>query len=104
VLSKPLVAHLRAMYLKDLDKLPQSKAYKDLINLIESRGEARGRALGEAKALLKYLDRRGVTLTAEQRARIEGCADAATVDGWLERAFAADTNEALLAAIFGPNG
>jgi hypothetical protein len=97
LLSPPLRKQLQAMFLKDLDKLPQPKSYKEFVRALEARGEARG----EAKALLKYLDGRGVVLAPEQRAAIEGCADAALLDRWLERAFTATTNEAIVEALFG---
>jgi hypothetical protein len=54
-----------------------------------AEGEAKGKTEGEAKAILRVLDKRGVTLTAEQRDRVLGCTDIATLEGWLDRALVA---------------
>ncbi|HEU4535915.1 MAG TPA: hypothetical protein VFS00_17445 [Polyangiaceae bacterium] len=122
--GKPLRDHLHAMLLKDLEKVPQSKSFKKFLRAIEGPAEARGKAKGEAKgkaegkaegkvegraegearALLKYLEQRGVALTAERRQRIEGCTDLAQLDRWLERAFAAPNRERLVEAVFGEGG
>ena len=62
-----------------------------------AEGEAKGRMAGEAAALLKILTRRGLTFTEEQRQRILGCTDAATLDRWLDRALAVRSVAGLLA-------
>ena len=62
-----------------------------------AKGKAEGRAEGEAAALLKILTRRGLTLTAEQRRRIMGCADVAMLEGWLDRALSVSSTAELLA-------
>lgn len=43
-------------------------------------------ALMKAKAILAVLEARQKALTAEQRARVEGCPDLAQLDRWLRRA------------------
>jgi hypothetical protein len=63
-----------------------------------AEGEAKGKAQGEAAALLKILTRRGLTLTAEQRRRIMGCADVTVLERWLDRALSVSSVAELLAA------
>ena len=65
----------------------------------KAEGEAEGRAEGEAKgevkglkaALLKLIARAGLTLSEEERARIDGCDDPAVLDRWLDNAYGAKT-------------
>ncbi|MFE0791446.1 hypothetical protein ACFW4O_06040 [Streptomyces mutabilis] len=52
---------------------------------------AEGRAEGRAGALLLLLDRRGVSLSEGERARIVGCSDVEVLDVWLTRAITAST-------------
>jgi hypothetical protein len=108
LLSDPLRRHLRTMLLKGLDQVPQSKSFKKFMRSIEGPAEERGKAEGEAKgkaeALLKYLDRRGVVLTAERRQHVASCTDLAQLDCWLELAFDVSTRDELVEAIFGPAG
>jgi len=56
-----------------------------------AEGVAKGRAEGVAEALLKIVTQRGLTLTAEQRRRIMGCTDVATLERWLGRALSASS-------------
>jgi hypothetical protein len=62
-----------------------------------AEGEAKGRAEGEAAAVLKILARRGLKLTAEQRRRIVGCTDLATLERWLDRSLSASSVSDLFA-------
>jgi hypothetical protein len=48
-----------------------------------------GRAEGRAESVLQVLDKRGIALTLDQRAQVEGCTDLALLDGWFDRAFTA---------------
>ncbi|EDY42734.1 hypothetical protein [Streptomyces sp. SPB074] len=50
-----------------------------------------GRAEGQARSLLKVLRARGIEVPDESRARVESCADTATLDTWLDRALVATT-------------
>jgi len=62
----------------------------------EARGEARGRVEQARASLLRVLMRRGLEATSEERARVEACTDAATLERWLDRAIdAASVAEAL---------
>ncbi len=50
-----------------------------------------GKLEGKREALLRLLERRGIVLTDEDRARIAACADAATLDRWFDLALGAKT-------------
>jgi len=47
------------------------------------------RAEGRAEAVLRVLDKRGVALSEDQRARVAGCTDLDQLDEWLDRAVTA---------------
>jgi hypothetical protein len=47
---------------------------------------AEGRAEGEAKAVLRVLERRGITVSSAAREQILACTDTTVLDGWLDRA------------------
>ena len=51
-----------------------------------AEGRAEGRTEGLAEGVLRVLAKRGIALTEEQRARVEGCADLDQLDVWLDRA------------------
>jgi hypothetical protein len=61
----------------------------------QARGEARGEAKGEAKAIITVLESRGLTLSAEARARITACTDLDQLDAWLRRVGSVTTVDAL---------
>ncbi|WP_044238063.1 Yae1 family protein [Chondromyces apiculatus] len=52
-------------------------------------GERKGKLEGKQDALLRLLARAGIALTADERARIQGCTDAATLDRWIENVIGA---------------
>ncbi|MFD8570085.1 hypothetical protein [Streptomyces sp. NPDC059639] len=58
---------------------------------------AEGRAEGEARAILRVLDRRGVPVPEEARATITACTDPGILDTWLDRALTAATIDDVLA-------
>ncbi len=58
-----------------------------LINRGIERGVAQGRAEGERRAILRVLERRGLSVTASLRTRLDACADLAELERLLERAF-----------------
>lgn len=68
-----------------------------LISIGEERGETRGKREGKQDALLLLARRLGVSLSAEQRARIEACEDMATLDRWLDRVVDAKSADDLFA-------
>lgn len=56
----------------------------------------RGKAEGEAKAVLAVLEERGMTVTQEQRARIEGTTDPELLLTWIRRAVTTPSTAELL--------
>jgi hypothetical protein len=62
-----------------------------------ARGEAKGKAEGEARAVLTLLDFRDVALSEEDRARIMATTDLAVLERWIQRASFVNTVEELFA-------
>jgi hypothetical protein len=58
---------------------------------------AQGEAKGEAKALLRVLAARKLSITDEQQQRILACTDLGVLDRWLERAVTAPSTDDVLA-------
>jgi hypothetical protein len=56
----------------------------------------RGEAKGEAKAVLAFLDARGIEVPDELRERITECTDLEQLDRWVRRAATARTAQDLL--------
>lgn len=80
------------------------QALKDVLNssvgpqhteeLMQTVGEklfAQGEATGQAKYLLRTLDRRGISVDAKTRRRILACQDTRLLDQWFDRAWTAST-------------
>jgi hypothetical protein len=72
--------------------LPQGQRF---FSETQRRSFAQGEAKGEARAILRILERRGVSISAELRDRILGCSDLATLEGWLDKALTAASAEEL---------
>ncbi|MEV3857883.1 hypothetical protein AB0J38_26590 [Streptomyces sp. NPDC050095] len=82
---------------KGLNKRPAAQQWRHLMAVDlsfynsdmseEIRDE--GRAQGEAKAVLRILEKRGVHVTEEARARITSCTDLDVLDLWLDRSVTA---------------
>jgi hypothetical protein len=71
--------------------LPQNQPfYSEFGRRSYERGVGEGKARGKAEALLKFLALRGLAISDVQRCRILECADATTIDGWLDRALSVD--------------
>jgi hypothetical protein len=100
VVSPRLATYVKELFM-NLEALPESEAFKELMQALEGSAEARGKLEGARAALLRYLDRRGVVLTASERAAVDGCRDLGTLERWLDAAFGAPSDEALRAALFG---
>ncbi len=64
-----------------------------LMGWLEGRrkGVREGEHKGERKALLRLMARAGIALTEEERARVDGCEDVATLDRWLDNILGAKT-------------
>lgn len=85
-----------------LRNLLQRKGYASL-DALRSEGRAEGRSEGRSEgrdegrltearsAVRRVLRRRGLPLRAEDEARIEACADVATLEGWLDEAVVASS-------------
>jgi hypothetical protein len=58
---------------------------------------AKGEAKGEARSVLRVLDRREVAMTEADRSRIMECADPEILDLWLDRALDAKSIEEVFA-------
>jgi hypothetical protein len=56
-----------------------------------AEGQARGKAEGQANAVLRLLDARGVALSPEQRQQVTSSTDPAQLDLWFDRAITAST-------------
>ena len=86
MLHERLLAKLREATM-DLQKIPATAAFL--------RWEAEVEARGEARMLLRVLQRRGLVVDAAARARIEGCGDLATLERWADAALGASSVEEL---------
>ena len=88
----------------DLGDLPEAPATDDAPafqawrEALLARTFERGKDAGLAEALLTILEARGLPVSGEARARIEGCGDPAVLKGWLSRAGAVESVEALFGA------
>ncbi len=79
---------------KTFAMLPQGQQF---FSESHRRGFAEGEAKGKAEAVLLVLEGRGLSIASEQRERVLGCTDAATLDGWLKRAATVESAEQLFA-------
>jgi hypothetical protein len=64
-----------------------SEYQKTFVERIHDQGEAKG----EAKALLRLLDKRGLALSDEQRKQVGDCTKTAQLDLWFDRAITASS-------------
>jgi hypothetical protein len=81
-----------------LEAIMQTSDYeKTFVERIYDQGEAEGEVKGETKALLKLLDKRGLTLTDEQREKIGDCTETAQLDLWFDRAITASSTAEVFA-------
>jgi hypothetical protein len=65
-------------------------------------GEAKGEAKGKAEVLVQILLERGLSMSDDQRRRIQECTDLAIVDDWLNRAFRVTSVEELVGSSKAP--
>lgn len=94
LLNTTQLAHLQTM----TRDMPRSEAFAQFCSSLEERAEARGKA----RALLRFLEARGVPLSPEQRTHIEQQGDLSVVSMWLDRVYPAASTGEMLEAIFGP--
>ncbi|HEU4536776.1 MAG TPA: Rpn family recombination-promoting nuclease/putative transposase [Polyangiaceae bacterium] len=63
----------------------------------KAEGMAEGEVKGKAHAVLAFLEARGLSVTAAQRAKVLGCTDLGQLEGWVRQAATAKTTAALFA-------
>jgi hypothetical protein len=92
-LSEPMKKALKKAVadMQQRGDVPIPEAFQSLVD----RGRAEGVVLGEAKFVLRALKARGISVSAEQRRRIETCTDTAQLEDWLDRAVLARTADEL---------
>jgi hypothetical protein len=61
-----------------------------------AKGQAEGLAEGQARAVVKVLEARGISVSAELRAQILSCGDLRLLERWLGRAVTAASAEAVV--------
>jgi hypothetical protein len=102
VLREPMQRALEAMA---MEGQTEGKAtFPPFAQRIFEQGEHKGKldGLREGKldglreALLRLLGRAGIALSADERARIEACADPSTLDRWIENVIGAKTGSDVL--------
>ncbi|GAA2658620.1 hypothetical protein [Nonomuraea recticatena] len=67
----------------------------DFARMHQAEGRKVGEAIGEARAVLKILSRREITVSEEARERILACRDPELADVWFDRAFEVTTVDEL---------
>ncbi|WP_405166202.1 DUF4351 domain-containing protein [Nocardia sp. NBC_01499] len=85
---------------KALEELMASPTYRDdwvdgLLDQGRAEGLDRGRAEGEAKALLRILMARGLSVPDDIRTRIVSCLDTEQLEAWMDKAVVADSMNAI---------
>jgi hypothetical protein len=68
---------------RSFEMLPQGQRF---MSETQRRSFAEGEAKGEARALLRVLERRGIAISTEQREHVLACSDLTVLEGWLDRA------------------
>jgi hypothetical protein len=63
------------------------EAYVTTADMLEARGEARGKALTKTEDILVVFEQRGIDIDDRSRELIESCTDLDTLNGWFRRAF-----------------
>jgi hypothetical protein len=63
----------------------------------QAEGQAQGRAAGKAESVVRILEKRGLTLSPEQREQIMKCLDLGQLDVWLDRALTISAIDELFA-------
>ncbi len=77
---------------KTFAMLPQGQKF---FSENQRRWFAEGEARGEARAILRILERRSLAVSPDQRERIFACTETAKLEGWLDRALVAESTEEL---------
>jgi hypothetical protein len=69
----------------------------EVVREFEDKAKAEGKAEGNAEAVLRVVDKRGIALTAEQRERILGCADLEILNRWFDASLDATSADEIFA-------
>lgn len=76
----------------DIEKLRKTPFMRVVLAENNEKVLAEGEAKGEAKAVLRLLDRRSVPVTDQDRERIRTCTDLAQLDAWFDAALDATSS------------
>lgn len=90
MLGDALAQELEDLFMTPLP-IPDSPVYTRIVERFEARGEAR--------TLLRMLEKRGIAVDDAARARITGCTDIPQLDRWVDRAMTATS----LDEVFSPS-
>ncbi len=97
VLNERILTRLKEIAMHP-NKIPMSRAARELDALLTARGMARGLAQGKREALLAVLNARGLSPTPVEQATIECCTDPDQLQRWIVKATAAASVSEVLAA------
>jgi hypothetical protein len=88
-LREPMRRALEALV---MERQTEGKAtFPPFAQQIFERGLREGKLDGLREALLRLIGRTGITLSEDDRARIQTCEDTATLDRWIENVLGAKT-------------
>ena len=81
-----------------MERQTQAKAtFPPFAQQLIDRGKLEGEIKGTRGALLRIVARAGITLSAEERARVDACTDLATLERWVDNVLGAKTAADVLA-------
>jgi len=92
--SDVIMASLSEASRTALEKLMATGNYEYQSDFAKTH-RAQGNAEGEARGVLKFLEARGITVSADQKARILACTDIEVLDRWIRKAVSVTTADAL---------
>ena len=73
-----------ALETRIMDQQAETRAtFPPFAQKLIDRGKLEGKLEGKRETLLRLLTRAGITFTEEDRARVEACAEPATLDRWV---------------------
>jgi hypothetical protein len=72
-------------------KTPDLPFVQEIFERGSRAGELKGELKGLRDALVRLLARAGITVTEDDRARLQACDDPATLDRWIENVLGAKT-------------
>lgn len=75
----------------DFKNIPLPPFAQKLVDRGEREGELKGELKGKRETLFRLMARAGIVLTDEERLRIQGNTDIATLDRWLDNVLGAKT-------------